>query len=181
MENVEFYQIGGLFMQSRYPPIIFGGWFRMDEGQDTFEGGLMDGWGLSKIEGLLREEQLTFDKRYQGREDVIHYSFEKEGDLWVGSYDGSKTLKGGALAKTNKISFSRDDISRQSFTEEHAQNLIHRMVEEGYLETCEGEDGEECLRSTPKGEARIKDYADSGIIEGSPRETFEKGIDDIPF
>lgn len=67
--------------------VNFAGLIKIDHRE--IRGELVDFCGRSTIEGEISnsETELKFEKRYDSRDrDVIKYSFEKQGDLWVGRF-----------------------------------------------------------------------------------------------
>jgi hypothetical protein len=76
----------------------YGGMILFEE--DKTEGGvgeLQDYYGKSELtNAILTPSDFSFTKRYVRRSDLITYTFKKVGTIWVGSYSGSATGKGGS-------------------------------------------------------------------------------------
>lgn len=83
--------------------VAFAGYFRHDlKTGRVCDGQLIDPWGPSIMLnfGFMDEKILKFDKKYVGREDIIHCKFEKKGEgIWVGEYRGEDTGKGDVQCK----------------------------------------------------------------------------------
>ena len=65
-------------------------------GEGILVGRLVDPLGESIVDDVhLTETALTFNKKYDGRPDVVRYAFTKQADgTWVGTYDGEETGNG---------------------------------------------------------------------------------------
>lgn len=80
----------------------FGGYFRLDEESGHVEGEIIDCFGSAKIEGLLGENSLSFQKLYlhkavpQAASGVINYKFEKNSGVWRGGFLTASGSKGRA-------------------------------------------------------------------------------------
>lgn len=61
-------------------------------------GSMTDYYGESVISGVVvKEDSVTFTKKYLRRDDLIHYTFnQKDEGMWVGGYDGKATGPGDA-------------------------------------------------------------------------------------
>jgi hypothetical protein len=59
-------------------------------------GDMQDYYGLSNLSTIhVSDRQISFIKKYHDRKDWISYVFtKKDGNTWVGQYDGSETGKG---------------------------------------------------------------------------------------
>ena len=148
------YNLAGVFVQvfGRGNGIFEGLGLKHNEDNNSFSGNLMDYYGPSKIAGSLNLESgvMTFDKRYQGRGDVIDYSFKKEGDIWIGefNYDGSFGGRASCELYPENKSASIDwkEVARAECfsaedSERFAKTMVNALIERGYLEVV-GEDPE---------------------------------------
>lgn len=63
---------------------------------DEFIGGMNDHFGESTLKDIvITDLEISFSKKYNRRDDVIHYSFKiKDGNTWVGGYHGDEVGKG---------------------------------------------------------------------------------------
>lgn len=117
-------KIKGLILQPERPNCLFEGSL-IFQNERFFQGRLSDRWGNSSIEGALAKtiELMCFRKKYDHKSGLILYSFRKEGDLWIGSYNGRFTDIGGAQCEiydeTPKI-----DWDKRQATERVSQELI---------------------------------------------------------
>ncbi|HOX60458.1 MAG TPA: hypothetical protein PLV72_00435 [Candidatus Magasanikbacteria bacterium] len=60
-------------------------------------GEMNDDWGYSLLSDVrISSDVVSFTKRYEDRDDVIHYKFRREGSLWTGEFEGSFVGRGGA-------------------------------------------------------------------------------------
>lgn len=76
---------------------MFAGVFGTNEPSDAWSGQLADAFGMSTLSDVeLTDTTLSFDKRYDGRDDTIHYEFHLDGNLWVGMYSGDYVGEGQA-------------------------------------------------------------------------------------
>ena len=78
----------------------FGGYFFLESllGREIIFGKLIDSLGAATIvNGQINlEEKFSFDKRYdQSHHNLIRYDFEKNGNIWIGSYK-TKNIEGRA-------------------------------------------------------------------------------------
>lgn len=65
------------------------------EFSDELTGSLMDRFGPSELSDIrLNDDELEFDKTYQRRNDSIRYTFRRDGDLWIGRYQGELVGEG---------------------------------------------------------------------------------------
>lgn len=80
-------------------------------------GALQDHFGMSTLsEVTLSEEKLEFTKRYDKRRDEIRYLFEKkDGDLWIGTWDGLRV--GTGFAKCLVTAVTKDFFDPASAAE----------------------------------------------------------------
>ena len=86
----------------------FGGYFRYDIKDNlVLDGQLIDPFGDSIIDrGRMDNDFLTFEKRYSQQHNLFKYLFEKEGKIWVGTWENNGSLsidKGEAKAVTTLI------------------------------------------------------------------------------
>ncbi len=131
------YGISGLFRQ-RFDGITpFGGYFFKAVNQ--LDGALVDKWGLSRIFGEIEEDRISFNKRYEGKEDDIQYSFqqkEKDG-LWLGEWKAR--FASGLIDRGRVVCKIHLDWEgfRQGTIDGWAHNLLEDMVEAGMLRKIE--------------------------------------------
>ncbi len=73
-------------------------------------GRMVDAFGQSTISPVvITKEKLAFVKRYDNRADRIVYVFkQRDGDSWVGTYDGPLTGKG--VARAWLLEIPEDDL-----------------------------------------------------------------------
>ncbi|MEM4271651.1 MAG: hypothetical protein QXD13_00995 [Candidatus Pacearchaeota archaeon] len=159
MAEITAFKIKGIILQPFYPNSLFEGFLNCKE-DGTIDGYLNDRWGQSKIEGILKNQlgDLTFRKMYIHRADIIFYSFKKEGNLWIGCYNGPETGVGEAqceiYAKYSKIDWNKR-LQTETFSMKAAQaysrHLIEKMIEQGFVREIEDpQTGEKLLELTEK-------------------------------
>lgn len=122
------YLIQGLFYQDRitygigYKPevgeavycksavqyTLFSGVITLNANTDILEGELQDTFGNSTLTEInFSWEKLEFVKKYDGRRDTIGYVFDKkDGDIWVGTWNGARV--GAGFAKCLVTAVSKD-------------------------------------------------------------------------
>lgn len=73
--------------------MAFGGYFKLAKDNKSLVGEIIDMWGNAKIEGKLEADKiLRFGKLYingphqLAHSGLIHYRFEKKGNLWEGRF-----------------------------------------------------------------------------------------------
>ena len=158
----ELQKIQGLIIQPFYENCLFEGEIVCQE-NGSFDGRLSDTWGESRIVGMINESagEMDFRKKYNHRQDLIFYSFKKQGSLWLGSYTGVDTGPGGAQCEIYEV-FPKLDWETRLLTEkvnrahieEQCKYLMQKMIKDGYLEVVgKDEDGEDLLRPTDKGKS----------------------------
>jgi len=87
----------------------FGGYFRLDQEIGHIEGEIVDTFGAARIEGLLEDNSLRFQKTYILRAlphtapGIIHYEFERAGDGWQGGFTLHSGTKGKAICKIQPV------------------------------------------------------------------------------
>lgn len=52
---------------------------------------------------VITKDELTFEKKYEHRRDYINYKFQREGNIWVGGYEGLAVGIGGAKCITTEV------------------------------------------------------------------------------
>lgn len=66
-----------------------------ESGVPILVGNMADEYGESKISDItLTDTEFKFSKKYAGRKDTIFYTFQKDGEKWVGEYSGTNVGKG---------------------------------------------------------------------------------------
>ncbi len=143
------YSISGLFFERVPRGIVpFGGSF-MRENEDvesSIEGGLLDYYGNSDINGKISDSELEFRKRYEnkGYEILYEFRFDKEKDCWLGEY----SIGGFVGRAVCKIHEDFRGLQPAFHTlESVAKDIIDMMVEDDYLEIIKDpETGEDLIR-----------------------------------
>ena len=153
------HQIQGIILQPKRQNYIFRGALICQQ-NGSFEGRLFDRWGKSSIEGTLDQEkaEMHFKKMYDSENSPIFYSFKKQGDLWIGSYEGSRVGVGEAQCElyngTLKIDWSerlKTESSSMETAEDNALFFIEKLVKEGIVTKSKHPlTGEEILNITKK-------------------------------
>ena len=149
----ELYSITGLFYEA-FPGISpWGGHFiKGNEGdfENQIVGQLIDVYGPSRLEGVLKKDSLKFRKQYDrcNNEQMFDYKFSLKNGIWQGEFSSPEGYSGRSICKTNlclgEVNFKEVDLSNP---EEYVKALIDSMVQTGYLETFENpETGEEMIR-----------------------------------
>lgn len=153
----EEYNVRGLIIQPHEPNVIFSGNFR-HENDNSIGGELQDIWGKSRLEGqlLLEKGILKFNKTYTRRVPII-YTFQKEGNLWIGKYNGIDSGPGESLCefvpKGNPFETNWEEMVNNvkmdfQTAEEYARFGIQQRVNAGMLEEFpDPETGEIMIRS----------------------------------
>lgn len=164
----------------------FGGFFEIEHTE--FKGLLADRCGLSEIIGSIAagESEISFDKFYTNGRKLISYSFRKEGDLWVGEYNGRDCGRGKAIAKIVPVEFNFRDVQRYSLSnEEIAKDMIEKMKSEGYItEQTDPQTGEKVFIQTEVGKKVAEDFERENPAEARELERrIEEQLTDngIPF
>jgi hypothetical protein len=149
----EVYSITGLFYEA-FPGISpWGGYFikGMEGEQENFIAGqLIDIYGPSKLEGILKKDALRFRKQYErcNHEQVFDYDFSLKDGIWQGQYSSPSSYSGISICKTNlslgDFAFEEVDLSTP---EGYAKAAIRSMIRTGVLESFKDEEsGEEMIR-----------------------------------
>jgi len=146
-------------MQPFFRNALFEGVLRCNANGE-FTGELRDVWGESRIEGILknREEEMDFRKQYFNGDDLIFYSFRKQGVLWIGAYVGLRVGIGRAQCEIFD-NVPRIDWDKRVFietfhieaSEDDYKYSIEKMVQSGFLERYrDSKTGEEMVRLTDR-------------------------------
>ncbi|MBI2107329.1 hypothetical protein HYT57_05085 [Candidatus Woesearchaeota archaeon] len=90
-QDIALYGITGWFLDSSLDPpgpVAFGGYFKVNKRDGAVGAGqICDFYGISYIEhGLMMDEELQFEKEYEGRDYAILYRLRKSGNIWVGEF-----------------------------------------------------------------------------------------------
>jgi len=90
----------------------FSGHFGIQEGYDYGGGNMLDEFGPSRITVTLKgEDEMTFEKHYQGR-PMIWYSLKKREDgIWDGTYENPELGTGIARCKLIELDESMFNIN----------------------------------------------------------------------
>ena len=101
---VRLYGIAGWFFDwGSKTPFSFGGYFKQGDNDGLIDGQLIDSYGASQIGGRMTDDSLKFGKKYTDRDNIIHYKFKKQGDFWIGEYDGIFSDSGEAKCLTTLL------------------------------------------------------------------------------
>ena len=138
--------MAGVFIQPLLGNSVFiGNDLIHNEEDNSLEGKLYDAYGESLIKGNLNFAKgiMNFDKTYRKKGRLIGYKFRKQGEIWIGEYDGERTSKGEAMCeifevgKKPKINWNdvanRAELSYRG-NEKWVKNIIQEMEQEGYIE-----------------------------------------------
>ena len=139
-EKRDVYGITGFFVQGSNQ-YYFGGFFSTEKEVDffgkEFRGDLIDHFGMSDIQGKLINSSLIFDKKYNDRQDIIHYDFKmNENRLWVGNYSSSnKSVGNGIAICRTHLDFENVNFIIRDYVdiENWVTNLVEGMVREGIV------------------------------------------------
>jgi hypothetical protein len=95
---------------------MFSGIIKLPKDSIGGEGALMDVFGNSILtEVNLSDESFSFVKKYDRRNDIIQYKFQREGEFWVGNYSGPAVGKGAVrciLLPINKTFFGPKGLEK---------------------------------------------------------------------
>ena len=92
---------------------MYAGIIRVDpENPWRFVGGMNDHYGESTLSDIVFVDgvELSFSKKYNRRQDKIHYSFKvKDGNTWAGEYSGEIVGKGLSRCIVTEVDDSFND------------------------------------------------------------------------
>ncbi len=138
-----------------------------NEKDNSLTGKLHDYYGESLINGSLdlNKGLMKFDKKYLDKDDVINYDFEKEKGLWIGKFNGRKSLYGeamceifevGAKPKINWNYVAKNAKISYEGSEKWTPSLVEEMKNKGYIEIIkDSESGEDLIKLTEEGEGLV--------------------------
>jgi hypothetical protein len=96
--------VGWFFDNGCNAPFSFAGYFKRNPSTGLIlDSQLIDSLGSSQIGGKMIGDILAFGKKYDNREEIINYRFEKKENLWVGRYFGYLTGEGESKCLTTLL------------------------------------------------------------------------------
>jgi len=143
------YSLTGWFTQPEgygNQPFAFGGYFKYDtESKWLGNGQLADLWGESEIEGIMKDDLLSFIKLYSERGRLpVDYNFKRnDKGLWVGSWRGSDAGEGETGCAISLVDDDAFDIAcgpitnNKPITARHWKKFLDKKVREGQINESE--------------------------------------------
>lgn len=87
--------VGTIINEGLYRCMYSGVIFPNPRNEQELIGEMLDCFGESKLFDMkITLNEASFAKKYCNRNDIIHYKFRRESELWVGEYSGSVVGEG---------------------------------------------------------------------------------------